>query len=105
MPLLAGTMIVPMIQFDPGRHLPVRVLAIAGSLRRRSFNAALIRAAAEMAPACLEMDVYEELSTMPHYNEDVRSAGEPPPVRSEEHTSELQSLTNLVCRLLLEKKK
>src|SRR5258706_9119141 len=27
------------------------------------------------------------------------------PLRSEEHTSELQSLTNLVCRLLLEKKK
>src|SRR5262249_57681747 len=28
-----------------------------------------------------------------------------PALRSEEHTSELQSLTNLVCRLLLEKKK
>src|SRR5438046_10098997 len=27
------------------------------------------------------------------------------PGRSEEHTSELQSLTNIVCRLLLEKKK
>src|SRR5258706_5641217 len=27
------------------------------------------------------------------------------PDRSEEHTSELQSLTNLVCRLLLEKKR
>src|SRR5437016_10716973 len=27
-----------------------------------------------------------------------------PRLRSEEHTSELQSLTNLVCRLLLEKK-
>src|ERR1019366_3350720 len=26
-------------------------------------------------------------------------------MRSEEHTSELQSLTNLVCRLLLEKKR
>src|SRR5258706_7799004 len=26
-------------------------------------------------------------------------------IRPEEHTSELQSLTNLVCRLLLEKKK
>src|ERR1019366_5586450 len=26
-------------------------------------------------------------------------------IRSEDHTSELQSLTNLVCRLLLEKKK
>src|SRR5437016_6662432 len=29
----------------------------------------------------------------------------PRSTRSEEHTSELQSLTNLVCRLLLEKKK
>ena len=29
----------------------------------------------------------------------------PHPYRSEEHTSELQSLVNLVCRLLLEKKK
>src|SRR5258706_3953223 len=29
----------------------------------------------------------------------------PRAIRSEEHTSELQSLTNLVCRLLLEKKK
>src|SRR5258706_11097939 len=31
------------------------------------------------------------------------SSGQPG-ARSEEHTSELQSLTNLVCRLLLEKK-
>src|SRR3989475_4536358 len=29
----------------------------------------------------------------------------PDPSRSEEHTSELQSQSNLVCRLLLEKKK
>src|SRR5205085_12081585 len=32
-------------------------------------------------------------------------AGEPADHRSEEHTSELQSQSNLVCRLLLEKKK
>src|SRR5690606_41349429 len=31
--------------------------------------------------------------------------GKPLPRRSEEHTSELQSRENLVCRLLLEKKK
>src|SRR5574341_1764789 len=31
--------------------------------------------------------------------------GRDAPARSEEHTSELQSPTNLVCRLLLEKKK
>src|SRR6478609_11150888 len=37
-----------------------------------------------------------------------RPAADPPgpgPPRSEEHTSELQSLAYLVCRLLLEKKK
>src|SRR5688572_30958214 len=33
------------------------------------------------------------------------SASFPPFRRSEEHTSELQSQSNLVCRLLLEKKK
>src|SRR3989475_4519536 len=34
-----------------------------------------------------------------------RRARSEPPKRSEEHTSELQSQSNLVCRLLLEKKK
>src|SRR2546430_11045917 len=35
-----------------------------------------------------------------------RSLSQPgAPLRSEEHTSELQSQSNLVCRLLLEKKK
>src|SRR5438093_9293954 len=34
-----------------------------------------------------------------------RRDSDQPEMRSEEHTSELQSLTNLVCRLLLEKKK
>src|SRR5262245_62852158 len=35
----------------------------------------------------------------------LRSARLDPAARSEEHTSELQSLRHLVCRLLLEKKK
>src|SRR5688572_32446885 len=34
-----------------------------------------------------------------------RTMAAPAPQRSEEHTSELQSQSNLVCRLLLEKKK
>src|SRR5690606_40546415 len=37
--------------------------------------------------------------------EGVGGGGMPGPARSEEHTSELQSRENLVCRLLLEKKK
>src|SRR5262249_56883503 len=43
-----------------------------------------------------------------HRRPKARVARRDPPAcaaRSEEHTSELQSLTNLVCRLLLEKKK
>src|SRR5256885_7956837 len=39
-------------------------------------------------------------TTLTEYNEDIFADG-----RSEEHTSELQSPCNLVCRLLLEKKK
>src|SRR2546430_8442262 len=37
--------------------------------------------------------------------ENIRAENSADPVRSEEHTSELQSQSNLVCRLLLEKKK
>src|SRR5438093_8257364 len=39
-----------------------------------------------------------------HMENVVASATDQGVSRSEEHTSELQSLTNLVCRLLLEKK-
>src|SRR2546427_9640443 len=38
-------------------------------------------------------------------SEERRPFGDARPSRSEEHTSELQSQSNLVCRLLLEKKK
>src|SRR2546430_6449088 len=43
--------------------------------------------------------VAQELVRSTHYNQTVTTQ------RSEEHTSELQSQSNLVCRLLLEKKK
>src|SRR5258706_5434790 len=54
----------------------------------------------------LEMDqrpdeLVSELRAIPEYVSLFDEAFD----RSEEHTSELQSLTNLVCRLLLEKKK
>src|SRR2546425_1662875 len=39
------------------------------------------------------------------FRSEARLAAEEGEVRSEEHTSELQSLAYLVCRLLLEKKK
>src|SRR5471030_3496114 len=49
---------------------------------------------------------YTTLFRSPHPHRPPLLRGEPRhPLRSEEHTSELQSLRHLVCRLLLEKKK
>src|SRR6201995_6170238 len=45
---------------------------------------------------------FSDLRDMPSLN---CKGSTPMPTRSEEHTSELQSLTNIVCRLLLENKK
>ena len=52
------------------------VAAIAGSLRRGSYNRALLRAAAELAPPSLHI-VIHELDAIPLYNGDVEAAGVP----------------------------
>jgi chromate reductase len=49
----------------------LRILAISGSLRRDSYNTALLREAAELAPAGVELELYEGLELLPPYNEDV----------------------------------
>src|SRR5437016_11963454 len=51
----------------------------------------------------VELAIKNRLPTM--FGEGAHVESEGLMSRSEEHTSELQSLTNLVCRLLLEKKK
>src|SRR6266705_4835169 len=48
----------------------MRVLAVSGSLRRDSHNTKLLRAAEELAPAGFEFEFYEELASVPPYNED-----------------------------------
>lgn len=48
----------------------MRILAISGSLRAASFNTALLRAAAELAPEGVEIELYDGLDRLPHYNED-----------------------------------
>src|SRR2546425_9398025 len=55
----------------------------------------------EAAPYLVTKNVSEVTSTGFGRTQDVTVGGD----RSEEHTSELQSLAYLVCRLLLEKKK
>jgi len=55
----------------------VRVLGISGSLRRGSFNAALLRVAAERLPAGAELALFDRLREVPPYDEDVDVAREP----------------------------
>lgn len=54
------------------------VVGMSGSIRERSFNSALLRAAAEMLPPDV---IYTEarIDTLPFYNQDLE-AGEVPPV-------------------------
>src|SRR6266446_9316904 len=67
------------------------------------------RASEELArPADLHVRVLDHLGPLRHPADrprDREQRGEHRGRRSEEHTSELQSPCNLVCRLLLEKKK
>src|SRR4051794_6172508 len=48
----------------------MRILAISGSLRRDSHNTALLRAAAELLPPGVELEIYDALKQLPPYDED-----------------------------------
>src|SRR2546430_12976720 len=52
-----------------------------------------------------QTETVEVTSEVPLLQPETNSLGQVVEQRSEEHTSELQSQSNLVCRLLLEKKK
>jgi chromate reductase, NAD(P)H dehydrogenase (quinone) len=47
-----------------------RILGISGSLRRDSHNTSLLRAAAEVAGAGVELELYDGLKEVPPYDED-----------------------------------
>jgi chromate reductase len=53
-----------------------KILGIAGSLRRASFNAALLRAAVELAPAGTTIEI-ASIREIPLYDADVEAAGIP----------------------------
>src|SRR5690606_40339611 len=90
-------------------HAPSKVKATTEALQKQFPNRTLV--------ACLELHTFSSLNKafLPQYAGALDAANVPvvyfnPKTvehkrRSEEHTSELQSRENLVCRLLLEKKK
>src|SRR5690606_27895899 len=55
---------------------PVRLLAFAGSLRKSSYNRALLEAARKAAPSGLEIQIFD-LEGIPLYNADVEAQGDP----------------------------
>jgi chromate reductase, NAD(P)H dehydrogenase (quinone) len=57
----------------------MRLLVIAGSLRAHSFNSALARAAADLAPAGWAVDLYDGLALLPPYDQDLDETDTAPP--------------------------
>jgi chromate reductase len=49
----------------------VKILAISGSLRAGSHNTSLLRAVAELAPAGVEVELWDGLRELPHYDQDL----------------------------------
>src|SRR5215210_7667841 len=62
----------------------MKIIAISGSLRRQSSNAALLRAAAGVAPDGIQVVMYDGLGELPHFNPDLDEEGSEPPARVRE---------------------
>jgi chromate reductase len=60
----------------------VRILAVSGSLRAESYNTALARAAAALAPDGIDVELYAGLAWIPPYDAD--GDGEEPPAAVED---------------------
>lgn len=56
------------------------ILALAGSLRRDSFNRRLLLASGDAAPAGVRLTLWEDLAGVPAFDEDVESGPTPPAV-------------------------
>lgn len=61
---------------------PLVVCGIAGSLRKGSYNRALLRATQELAPDGMEIRIFDRIAEIPLYNQDVEAEGDPEPVEA-----------------------
>ncbi len=59
---------------------PTLVFAIAGSLRAASWNTMLVQRAAALVPETVVFDIFDELGTIPHFNQDTEGDLTPPEV-------------------------
>jgi NAD(P)H-dependent FMN reductase len=63
----------------------MHIVAISGSLRANSSNTMLVRATAKLAPADMNITLYEGLDTLPHFSPDLDIDDAPPSVASFRH--------------------
>ncbi|MHC9511994.1 NADPH-dependent FMN reductase [Kangiella sp. M94] len=49
----------------------MKILALSGSLRKLSYNTALLKAMKKLAPSGMEVDVFEGMGKLPPFNPDV----------------------------------
>jgi chromate reductase, NAD(P)H dehydrogenase (quinone) len=54
----------------------IKVLGFSGSIRKRSYNSALLRNAFELKPDNMELEIFD-LSSIPLYDDDIRESGYP----------------------------
>ena len=64
------------MEYISGKAKRIRLLGISGSLRRGSYNTALLRAAETLAPQDVGLEILD-LSDLPLYNGDLEAAGDP----------------------------
>jgi NAD(P)H-dependent FMN reductase len=53
----------------------MRLVAISGSLRSRSSNGELLRALARIAAPAIDLEIYDGLGSLPHFNPDLDQEG------------------------------
>lgn len=59
----------------------LEILGIVGSLRREPYNRKLMREAARIAPQGMNITIFEDLGSIPPFNQDVEEEGYPEPVQ------------------------
>lgn len=59
----------------------VKILGISGSLRKGSYNTSILRAAKDLLPDDVEMDIHD-LRYLPLYNDDLAADGPPDTVKA-----------------------
>lgn len=72
----------------------MRIIAVSGSLRKVSSNTRLLQAAAALAPEGMEIQLFEGIGELPHFNPDLD--GEEPPASVVEWRTALQEADGVI---------